>query len=249
MTDVFKFEEATHTYTINGKPATGVTSIIAVLAKPALIGWSARMACEYIDGFVRESGQTIDWGAFISSGDWDKLLGLARTAHTKKKEAAGVHGTDTHALVEQWVNDQINGIVRDIDYKPIAPFIKWANENVSRFLFAERRMFNKELFIAGTADFAYVDKKGRRIVGDFKTSGGVWGIDYFLQVAAYKMLAEAEGDEPYDGMVIVRQGKKGSSDFEVQYLYDYTTYKNAFLACLTLYRAQANIKDVIIKEV
>ena len=74
-------------------------------------------------------------------------------------------------------------------------------------------------------------------MADFKTSSGIYGIDYWLQVAAYRMLAEEEGDEPYDGATVVRMGKDGS--FEVKHRFDYETDKEAFMACLTIYRAQA----------
>lgn len=246
------FDEKTHTYLIDGKRATGVTTIIGVLAKPALIGWAARMACEYVLENTRHSLK--DGEYIIKSAQLLTVLEEAKSAHTKKKEAAGEHGTDTHALVEEWINVLLmdykgipqNDYAMDSD-DPILKFKAWAVENVDHFLFSERRMFNKELFIAGTADFAYIGKDGKKYMADLKTSSGVYGIDYWLQVAAYRMLAEAEGDEPYDGATIVRMGKKGPSDFEVQQLYDYETYKEAFLCCLTLYRAQAAIKGMVVK--
>lgn len=242
------FNKEKHEYLIDGKRATGVTTIIGVLAKPALIGWAAKMACEHIKARV---GELTDDAVAVNLTVLSEWLEEARTAHTKKKEAAGTHGTDAHALVEVYVKDCLanwNGSPHlDVQEQNAAinPFIVWSVANVDHFLYSERKMFNKELFIAGTADFAYMGKDGKRYVGDFKTSSGIYGIDYWLQVAAYKMLAEAEGDTPYDGMTVVRMGKDGS--FQVQQLYEYETYKEAFLCCLTLYRAQAAIKDLIIK--
>ena len=43
-----------HAHYINGKRATGVTTILGVIAKPALIAWSARMAVDYIEGKEKE---------------------------------------------------------------------------------------------------------------------------------------------------------------------------------------------------
>lgn len=227
------------------KRYTGITTVISVLAKPALIGWAARMAVEHIqncDLFILRDGL-----ATIEPSKLVRLLEEAKNAHTKKKEAAGEHGTDSHALVEAWINylltehegRPINDYAFDGD-DPILKFKAWAVENVDHFLFAERRMANKELFLAGTADFAYVGKDGKRYMADFKTSSGIYGVDYFLQVAAYRLLAEGEGDEPYDGSTVIRLGKDG--DFEVLHRYDYETDKEAFVACLTLYRAQATFK-------
>ena len=129
--------------------------------------------------------------------------------------------------------------VNEPRFAPIQKFIDWATVNVDQFLFSERRLSNKDLFIAGTADFAYV-KDGKRYMADFKTSSGVYDISYWLQCAAYRFIAESEGDAKYDGCTIVRLGKDGS--FEVMHRYDYETDLSAFMACLTLYRAQSTFK-------
>ena len=45
---------------------------------------------------------------------------------------------------------------------------------------------------------------------------------------------EAAGDEPYEGLAVVRFGKDGS--FEAKAMYEYEMFMKAFLACVTLYR-------------
>lgn len=236
------FDPKTHSYLIDGKPATGVTTVIGVLAKPNLIPWAAKMVVEYIEENAPRNELYGDLLFYEVSTD---LLAEAKSAHTKKKEAAAEYGTDTHSAVEIYIGH----CIKEHDGKPykhiddtLQKFIDWAMENVDYFLFSERRMYNEELFIAGTADFAYIGKDGKKYMADFKTSSGIYGIDYFLQVAAYRMLAEGEGDEPYDGSTIVRLGKDGS--FEVQQRYNNETDKEAFLACLTLYRAKATFTKV-----
>jgi len=236
------FDPKTHTYLIDGKRATGVTTIIGVKAKPQLIAWAARMAVEYIKENATPS-------LIEGIKEWiinDILLEEAKTAHTKKKEAAGAHGTDAHAEVEKWIDaclvaDNGKPIPASI-HESIQKFADWANVNVDHFLFSEAKFFSKELMIAGTADFAYISKDGKKMMGDFKTSSGIYGIDYWMQVAAYRMLAEMNGDSSYEGSAVVRLGKDGS--FEAQYRYDYETDKEAFLACLTLYRADATYTKV-----
>jgi len=240
------FNKEKHEYLIDGKRATGVTTIIGVLAKPALIQWAANEAVKYIKANLSyKRMKLLRKGLVVVKSS---IIDEAAKAHTRKKEAAGEHGTDTHALVEDYVKWCISTPnirnewqqVELLKYLPIKKFIDWAVENVDHFLFAERQMYDKELFVAGTADFAYIGKDGRKYMTDFKTSSGIYGIDYWLQVAAYRMLAEGEGDEAYDGATVVRMGKDGS--FEVQHLYDYVLYKEAFLACLKLYRLQAHTK-------
>lgn len=236
------FNKERHEYLIDGKRATGVTTIIGVLAKPALINWAAKEAANYFLAAVNKLAS-----APISTEILEGIHEQAIVAHNKKKEAAGTHGTDAHALVELYVNECIskyNGEPYEhVEISPIKPFVDWAVANVGTFLFAERQMFDAALFIAGTADFGCILKTGQKLIGDFKTSSGVYGIDYFLQCAGYKLLAESEGDKGYDGCVIVRLGKKGPKDFDVTYSYDTVTAETAFLACLTIYRAQATLQS------
>jgi hypothetical protein len=241
----FKFDEKTHSYTLDGKKMTGVTTVIGVLAKPALIGWAARMAADYASALI-ESGKE------YTEDELAQIFADAKNAHTKKKDDAAAHGTDAHSAVETWVNLCLESDGKPNEYMPhestIKPFVDWAVENVDHFLFSERRMFNEEMFVAGTADFGCVLKTGQKLIGDFKTSSGIFGIDYYLQCAGYKILAEGMGDEPYDGCVIVRLGKKGVKDFDVTYNYDTATAENAFRACLTIYRAQQALKETASRE-
>ena len=85
----FIFDEKEHVYTLDGRPLHGVTSILSVIAKPALIQWSADEVCKYI---VENSPiqQTVQESmakefSYIVSGE---ILKEARIAHRKKKEEA-----------------------------------------------------------------------------------------------------------------------------------------------------------------
>ena len=47
-TENFTFDEKTHRYYIGDKQRTGTTTVLGILAKPALIQWAANMAVDYI---------------------------------------------------------------------------------------------------------------------------------------------------------------------------------------------------------
>lgn len=91
------FDPKTHSYLIDGKPATGITTIISVLAKPALIGWAAKMTAE----FIQLNGKWSEDKTQVTITG--KQLEEAKSAHRKKKEEAGVKGTDAHTLVEEYI--------------------------------------------------------------------------------------------------------------------------------------------------
>src|SRR3990167_5649676 len=128
---MFTFNKEKHEYLLDGKPLTGVTSVIGVLGKPQLIQWAANMAVDYVKTskvwqLVPDTPRKI----MIGDKELETLLEEARTAHRKKKEAAGTHGTDSHKLVEDWIKEQMTGNRADVDYKSIQPFIDWAHDNV-----------------------------------------------------------------------------------------------------------------------
>jgi len=234
--DKFEFDAANHVYTLNGKNLTGVTSCLSVIAKPALIQWSASEAVKYIEQKWKDLGD--EFGKYTQ-----EIFKDARVAHRKKKEDAGQKGTDIHAIIEQWINDKMAG--RDtFTAHPAAQvqnFIDWATKNKVEFLASEKRLYSKKHWIAGTADFVCVID-GKKYVGDLKTSSNVYK-EYFFQVAAYRMMLEEMGEKGYDGSIIVNVKKDGkfNEDKDVVLSQNYEYELQAFVASLTLYRIINNI--------
>ncbi len=220
------------------KEYTGITTILRVMAKPALIQWAANEAVKYIKENLSYKRMKLFRKGYVVVKS--SILDEASKAHTKKKEAAGEHGTDMHALCEKWIlqSIKINSGTPLAGSVPtnIKKFGDWAIDNVKTFLAAERPVHSKSLFLAGTIDFIAVMKDGRRVIGDLKTSSAIW-YEAMLQVAAYRILAEEEGDENYDAGVIVRMGKDGK--FQVAERVNNQSDRDAFLGLLSVYRGQA----------
>ena len=220
-----------HVYTWNGKQMTGVTTVLGMIAKPALIQWAADMACEFIDQARQSEKFTLD--------DLDEILKEARVAHTKKKEEAGSKGTDVHALVEKYIKDCIalnrgEALAHETEDKMLLEFIKWAITNKVTFLESEKKIYSKEWFVAGTADFTCIIKD-KRYVSDLKTMKKMWDRTPFFQASAYmKMLVEM-GNNSYDGTVIININKE-TNELTEYYSYDFEADIKSFEAALTLYR-------------
>jgi len=231
MSDTFKFDEKKHVYTLDGKRLYGVTSVLGVIAKPALIAWSAKMVVEYI----KENCTHQDKHYLVTELELDK----AKLAHRKKKEAAGEKGTDIHALCETYIklmiSDQAGKALPMNDYADpmVQKFVEWAVANDVTFLASEKKMYSKEMWIAGCCDFTA--KIGDKLfMGDIKTSSGIYGREYFFQCAGYILMAEEHG-EKFDASIIVRLGKDGS--FETKESHDLDTDKKGFRAALDLFKA------------
>lgn len=229
----FKFHKAQHKYTLDGKPMTGVTTVLnSIIAKPALIQWAADMAIDYL----KNHSYPLDRG--LCSYE-PIILEEARTAHTKLKEKAGDKGTDIHALVEEYIKRMISdmgGNANELN-DPIDPmlktFIRWAVDNKVQFLESEKQVYSEKWWTAGTADFTCIINN-QRFVGDLKTMKQMWDRVPFFQVAGYmKMLVEM-GEEKYDGAIIVNISKENKlTEYRS---YDFEADIKSFEAALQLYR-------------
>lgn len=234
MQPTFKFDQAKHIYTLDGKPLHGVTTVLSIVAKPALIQWSANEAVTYIKNSLDEEG------VFLPDVDWKTVLKEAKTAHRRKKEDAGQKGTNVHAEIEQYIKLMIadqGGVAHKMNEEKseqVQKFIDWAVDKKVKFLSSEQQMFSATHWLAGTADFTCI-LDGKKYIGDLKTSSGIY-YEYWMQTAAYRMMLEEMGEKDYHGSIIVRCGKDGS--FEVKEHFDFETDKDAFLGALTLFKAK-----------
>jgi hypothetical protein len=267
----FSFDEATHSYLLDGRPLTGVTTILSVIAKPALIQWSANLAAAeaFKTGTVEglkaaiEAYDKIDTEAARELDKAFPAWKAARTTHTKRKTAAADIGTKAHKWIEEYVKASIfnnhyairvaeandfraaHGLEllptaifeypkAEKDIKPLTDkFVSWATSNNIIFLESEKRIYSRANWYAGTLDLVFL-KDGKKHVGDIKTSSGIYGREYFFQMAGYQICLEEMGEKDFVANTIIRCGKDGS--FEVKDSFDLESDKAGFLAALSLYR-------------
>ena len=218
------------------KPYTGITTVLGVIGKPALVSWAAKMVVEYIkdNGIFNDTEETYEITI--------KQLEEAKNAHRKKKEAAGESGTDLHALAEGYVRLSI----QEYDGKPmdtcptgLEQFRDWAKQENITFLEPEKKMYSKTWWIAGTADLIF-EKDGKKYIGDIKTYAKIWDRVPFFQCAGYANMYEemTEGKETIAGYCIIRISKDGT--FETKWSFDTVGDTRAFFACVELYRQLQN---------
>lgn len=236
----FNFNPATHTYTYKGKKMTGVTTVLRVVSKgDALINWAANMAVEY----VKEKSPVVKEGRKNVYQVTNEVLDEARTAHVRKKEARGVEGHDTHAILEEIIKSAIEfseGYIQRpmFEHPPqISQFIDWAIENKVKFLASEKVMYHPKWFVGGTADFTCKigDKK---YVGDFKTQKAIYDRIPFWQMAAYRAMLQSMGEKGFAGSLILHIPTEG--ELTPYYSYDYESDLKGFESALQIYRLLYN---------
>lgn len=265
----FHYRDSDHSYFMDGKKMTGCTTILGVLNKPALVGWAARMACDFASAMI-ESGKT------YTQEELTNIFAEAKTAHARKRDEGAQKGTDIHALVEEYVNLMIGtqrGIAHQVSYiaehwEPIIAFVDWAVRENIRFISSEQKLYSKSLFVAGTADLIF-EKDGKRYIGDIKTYKKIWDRVPFYQCAGYALMYQSMEHEkeltrivesdinpeeykvtPISGYCIINLPKerKFKEEEDIMWSFDTEGDTKAFLACVEIYRQNANFKPNYFKK-
>jgi len=177
----YTFNEGKHIHELDGKPLMGVTTVLGTLSKPALIGWAANMAVDYVDK-ARHSEK-------FKLEDLPDILKEARTAWRTKRDKAGEAGTSVHDLIETWINNSIAGNIETEHENPqVQEFINWAIQENVEFIEAEKHMYSEKYWIGGICDFiCKID--GDLYVGDIKTGKAIYE-DFWFQTSAYSLMLE-----------------------------------------------------------
>jgi hypothetical protein len=197
----------------DGTVVPGVTTVLNVLAKPALYRWANKMGLEGIDTskYVHELakiGTLIHYlvechlaGVDICLGDYTpNEVEQAQVGFDKFLEYAGQHELDPILLEAPLVSEKGFG---------------------------------------GTVDFfGLVD--GDFTVMDFKTGKAIYS-DHKTQAVAYAMLVEEAG-HPVDHVRILRIGRSPDEGFEVREVDKWAEHRALFEHCLEIYRLNKELK-------
>jgi hypothetical protein len=217
----FKFDEAEHIYTLDGKPLIGTTTALGVIAKPALIPWAVKVCFEWlVENFNGELT--------------DSLIKEAKSQHKKIKESSADIGTEVHKAIEEWIKENKEPKLNEQGMVMFNHFKKWAIDNNIKFIESEKQVYDEDLWIAGTIDLVF-EKDGKTYLGDIKTYSGIYDRTPFFQCAGYRYMYEKTTGKKLDGSCIIRLGKDGS--FEEKWSYDYETDLKGFTSAVELYKA------------
>ena len=252
----YVFDKENHLHILDGKALTGITTVLGVIAKPALIQWSADEAVKYLGWWNEKYEDKMEdlmakWTDMreLKTSDFYKLLCEARLAHRKKKEKAGDWGTEVHAWIEQYIKGCMSG-TPELNSVPLQEgtqrdactnFMKWTHENKVKFIESERNLYSREWWTGGIADIV-CEIDGKKFVGDVKTSSAIYP-EMWIQGAAYaKMLKEMGLHDNIEGVVIINCKKDGG--FQVETSYGLEDKIKSFEAALTLYRFAESYKNL-----
>lgn len=227
------FNEANHSYWVDDKPIPGVTTILNVISKPALMPWVAKMCGVWLEeNMVRLKESSADIPALVK-----EMKGHYR--QTRDKAA------DTGTLAHAWIENFIRGIDAPLpDDEKVAQsvnaFLEWWNAHEITVLHSEKILFSKTHWYAGTCDLiAMID--GVLTLADFKTSSGIYN-EMALQLSGYALAYNEEFNEFPDQRLIIRL-PKDKPGCEIKAFPNHVQDNDAWLAARQLHRWQTRMKE------
>lgn len=248
----YRFDSKNHIHFFREKPLCGTSSVLSVVAKP-LTWWASGLACmkfgwldpkkndpQTVQNALEEGFSRVQ---ALSIEDYSKLLGEAYKAHQTSLKDSANKGTDLHAELERFVKNTMENRMATYDEK-IMPFIKWANENVKRFLWSEMYCFSEKHWLGGITDCAVELNDGRYGIIDFKSSKDAYD-SQFWQIAGYDIQVSENGGYTENGEQVFKLDKPiefyaivpfGAEIVEPKFHYDVEGDKEAFLSALVLYK-------------
>jgi hypothetical protein len=208
-----KFEGHTIYKTKDGKIVPGVTTVLGVLNKPALVGWANKLGL-----------QGISVGKYVDSlGDVGTLTHRIVQCH----------------LINQPVDySDYTPNQQTLAIGAANKFFDWEKKNQFKFIASELQLVSEKYKFGGTCDI-YCVLNGKRTLIDIKTSKACYS-EHFTQVSAYKLLLEESG-YPVDDVKILRIGREPAEGFDDKDVPLVKIHIEKFLLCLKLWRTEKKL--------
>lgn len=195
----------------DGTLIPGVTTILGVLNKPALVGWANRMGL-----------QGIDTTKYV-----DALAEIGTIAHEMIL---------CHHRGEQFQPNGYSFDLIDRAENAMLSYFAWEKTRTVKPILCEAQLVSHKHRFGGMVDF-YGEIDGVKTLVDYKTSKALWP-EHAYQVTAYRHLLEENGHE-VRAVRILRVGREESEGFEDKPLANLDREWEIFQHCLALYNLKA----------
>ena len=195
-----------------GKIVPGVTTILGILNKPALIKWANNLGLQGID----------------STKYRDEMGEIGTLAHQMIVDYFNNKETDTSDYSKKQIELAENCLLS---------FWEWEKQHKIAVVFAEFQLISNEY--GGTID-CYCSLDGELTLLDFKTGKAIYP-EMLHQLAAYSELL-TEGGHPVKAARILRIGREEGEGFEERVITDTSKHLELFKHCLAIYNLQKEIR-------
>ena len=197
--DVKLIIKKNHHYYLLGDDSTwhqGVTGILDVISKYALLPWTAKVTSEYIIKILRKVQ-----GKNVSERFYQTLQKRAKKQSRFIKEAAGRIGTCAHERFDKFIKEGIP-LVKNSPYE--TSFNYWLKNEKLIIIQGDTKVGSKIYSYGGSLDAVAMDEYGNFWIIDFKTGKNIYD-SYAYQLGAYgQAFMETYGLEKFPNGVVVR---------------------------------------------
>lgn len=183
-----EFKESTHRYKLDGRPVTGVTTILSGgIPKPALVWWAGGVVAQFVSD-PENAGKVAE----LLAGDREDAIKFLQLLPNRERDAAAERGTEVHDLAEKLATTGevdapeelvgfIEGYLDFLDRWQITPvLVEVVLGNREHWYSGKVDLLATSPLLMSAADIA----AGKVIQIDLKTSKGVY-METALQTAAY----------------------------------------------------------------
>lgn len=237
-----EFNEADHTYKINGIFVPGCTTVTGILPKDWAMPWVAKETVKYI---LEKLEGKFD-GPFLHGKIEDEIKRIVmdgKNAWRRKAESAAISGTTAHDYIEHYIKSQMGQemfppeLPKDLAARnAIELFLRWEMQNQVKWLHSEIVVGSEKHMYGGKFD-AVALVNGLVTLIDFKTSSGIRG-EYSYQLSGYLNAYEEMEKAPCVAQRMVLWIPKTGNDFLGKIVQTPHTHDlEVFLTALQLYKA------------
>jgi hypothetical protein len=228
-------------YTIDGHRLPSVTTILDIIAKPALGPWYAKEERRYFETAMLEvlSRPGARDPEYVLAAVAQAVTGV-KAADRERQKAAAI-GTAVHAGIEWELRRQLGEDAGQAPHLPemaawaVESWKDWARSVTLEPLAIERTVYCLECGYAGTLDL-YARVKGVLTVLDWKSGKAIYP-EAFLQNLAYRHAASRAGLPSTQGLIVRLPKHLDDPAWEVMPVPAALTLED-FLAALRLWRWQ-----------
>jgi len=199
----------------DGTIIPGVTTILGILNKPALVKWANNLGLQGID----------------SSKYVDEKAKIGTLAHQMIADYLKGVTTDTSEYSKVQIDQAENATLS---------FFEWEKTHPIEPILIEERMVSELHKFGGTID-CLGRINGSLCLLDFKTSRGIFP-EMLIQVVAYRQLLVEYGHK-IDQATILRIGRTEDEGFEERLVNHLDKRWQIFQHCLEIYRLQKEVKN------
>lgn len=250
------FGRSSRFYEIEDHQLPSVTTILGVVARPALINWAAKEERSAVVDAACKLWEDVPTAPKMAVGAYRSTLEGRLTkekAHRKLTAKAADIGSQAHALIEWTLRGEL---LQERDAEPAATdkarwafmaWEDWRKASALAPLHIEQTVWSDKHGYAGTTDIigevTHPDAGRIHVVGDWKSSKGIWP-EMFLQAAAYTRAVEEMGHQSpsgeFWGMIVRLPKNETDPAFEVKWIppHEIKAHFKAFLAALELWKWQ-----------